>query len=163
MGPKAIIRSYWGSFQRKVGIWGKRVRTLHFECSLKPEQVSAECISVLKNLSALSAECSEISVFRRALESARCTVCNPGLPVSILPRSGAPEVAPARPSSECLAVGYGSAAGWRCFPSHPHSILLLPLTYLPSYGCSSSTVGSAGAKVQGVYASLDGPSLRGCS
>ena len=30
---------------------------------------------MLKNLSALSAECSEISVFRRALESARCTVC----------------------------------------------------------------------------------------
>ena len=37
MGPKTIIRSYWGSLQRKVGKWGKRVRTLHFECSLKPE------------------------------------------------------------------------------------------------------------------------------
>ena len=58
--------------------------------------------------------------------------------------------APARPSSECLVVGYGSAAGWRCFPSHPHSILLLPLTYLPAYGCSGSAEGSAGAKVQGV-------------
>ena len=40
--------------------------------------LSAECISVLKNLSALSAECFGISVFHRALESARCTVCGVG-------------------------------------------------------------------------------------
>ena len=51
MGPKAIIRSYWGSLQRKVGIWGKRVRTLYFECSLKPEH------SVLS-----ASQCSKISV-----------------------------------------------------------------------------------------------------
>ena len=40
------------------------------------------------------------------------------------------EQAPARPSSECLAVGYGSAAGWRCFPSHRHRILLLTSYFL---------------------------------
>ena len=55
--------------------------------------------------------------------------------VSILPWPGAPEAAPARPSSECLVVGYGPAAGWRCFPSHRHRILLLtsyslPFTYI---------------------------------
>ena len=51
MGPKTIIRSYWGSLQRKVGIWGKRVRTLHFECSLKLGH------SVLS-----ASQCSKISV-----------------------------------------------------------------------------------------------------
>ena len=32
-----------------------------------------------------------------------------------------------------------------------------------TYGCSNSGEGSAGAKVQGAYASLDGPSFRGWS
>ena len=35
-----------------------------------------------------------------------------------------------------------------CMSTHP--CLLLRLTYLPSYGCSNSAEGSAGAKVQGM-------------
>ena len=37
---------------------------------------------------------------------------------------------PTRPSSECLVVGYGSAAGWRCLPSHRHRILLITSYFL---------------------------------
>ena len=43
------------------------------------------------------------------------------MPVSILPRSGAREEGPARPSSKCLSASYGPEAWWRCTPSHPHS------------------------------------------
>ena len=83
VGPKAIIRSYWGSLQRKVGIWGKRVRTLHFECSLKPEHSvlsASQCskISVHSVLSALRFLCfAHRSSHRLSSSSARPTRARP--------------------------------------------------------------------------------------
>ena len=46
--------------------------------------LSAECIRMHKIFSALSAQCSQISVFLRRLKSALCTVCGVAAACTVL-------------------------------------------------------------------------------
>ena len=59
----------------KTGVSRKRVRTFHFECYLMSKHSVLSADQVLRNLSALSAECTPESLHEWKMQSAVCTVC----------------------------------------------------------------------------------------